>query len=322
MPLDAGAEINACHLLAGVSRSAKNVSSSAWTTATWKFYADGKQLAESFRCPGGVVHPNLVAQTNWSIADNLTSWPLDGSGDSEFQTWANAIPSFRSLNLVGSNWTKHTNDDEYGVKIFDMSGSPTANAEYAQGKYGKDDGHNAHYRISTVLRFIDPYNLNNGGSVAYVIPDDPQVRMIYRPYRELVDAAMARELKMLLVPTHEQTSGKGGIFGFPYYGKPTDFRLAQLVFDANKPDQYVLEKATTKSRLLDPSNRGMLTFTKLTLLDPTSQRHVLLDTLDMLNDVQYTRGMAHAMSASGALVYDKDLIREVQLGRQFQRLGA
>ena len=318
MPVDADAELCVSHFIAGEVTAPKNVSATAWNSATWKFYADGKALAETFTCPGGTVAPITVSTTNWSAGDTTTSWVLDGAQSNDYQIWANAIPSFRTVVYNGgtSSW-EQTAGTEFGLLKYDQSNATT----YANGKYGKDDGQNGHYRISTVLNLLDPINLNNGGSVSYVIPDDPSVRMVYRPYRNLVDAAMARELKLLLVPTHEQTSGKGGIFGLPYYGKPTDFRLAQLVFDANKPDQYVLEKATTKSRLLDPSNRGMLTFTKLTLLDPTSQRHVLLDVLDLLNDIQYTRGMSHAMSASGNEIYNKDLIREVQLGRQFIRLG-
>jgi len=160
----------------------------------------------------------------------------------------------------------------------------------------------------------------SGDSLTYIIPDDPETRMIYRPYRRIVDAAVSRELRQLFMPTHEQTTVQGGPLGLPVYGTPVNFRLAQLVYDAQLPDQYILEKATTKTRMVDPSNRGMLTFSRIPLLDENTQRHTLTDVVHDINDMNYTRGINHTSGASGP-VYTIDVIRDIQLGRQFQRFG-
>lgn len=158
-------------------------------------------------------------------------------------------------------------------------------------------------------------------SATYIIPDDPDKRMVYRPYRRLVDAALSREVKMLFMPTHENYSAEGGALGLPVYGRPSLFRFAQMVFDANLPDQFALEKATSKTRLVNKDNRGLLTFSKATLLDETTLRHILPDVVKGINDLQFSRGGVHSASASGQKVYTKELIRDVQLGRQYQRLG-
>jgi len=158
-----------------------------------------------------------------------------------------------------------------------------------------------------------------GDSLTYMIPDDPVTRMIYRPYRRLVDAALSRELRQLFMPTHEQTAVQGGPLGLPVYGTPVNFRLAQLVYDAQLPDQYILEKASTKTRLFDPSNRGMLTFSRIPLLDENTQRHLLTEVVADINDMNYTRGVNHT-SGVGAPVFVSDVIRDIQLGRQYQRM--
>jgi len=158
-------------------------------------------------------------------------------------------------------------------------------------------------------------------SVPYIIPDDPENRMIYRPYRRLVDAAVAREQKLLFMPTHENLEPTGGVFGLPVYGEPALFRLAQMHYGANRAQQYILEKSMGKTRMVDSANRGMLTFSKAPLLDPQSQRHILPDVVRGLNDLQYSRGNHYAASATGTKVYTRDLIREIQLGRQYQRMS-
>lgn len=161
----------------------------------------------------------------------------------------------------------------------------------------------------------------NGDSLTYIIPDDPDVRMVYRPYRRNVDAAIAREQRLLFMPTHEKYSGTGGPFGLPCYGTPSLFRLAQLHYDANKADQFILEKAATKTRMVNPANRGLLTFSKVTLLDPTTERHLLPETIKAVNNTQYTRGTRHASSYTGVPIYTREMIRAVQMGRQYQRFA-
>jgi len=160
----------------------------------------------------------------------------------------------------------------------------------------------------------------NPSSVSYVIPDDPDHRMIYRPYRTLVDAAVAKELKQLLVPTHERYDGVGGPLGLPFYGTTTPFRFSQLAFDANLPDQFLLEPAASKARMINSANRGMLTFGKLALLDTDTQRHVISPILREMNNAVYMRGQVHAGGVTGSPVYTRDLIRDIQYGRQLQNL--
>ena len=161
----------------------------------------------------------------------------------------------------------------------------------------------------------------NVNSCTYMIPDDPDERMIYRPYRRIVDAAVAKELKQLLVPTHERYDGAGGPLGLPFYGTPTPFRFAQLAFDANDADQFILEPAASKVRMVDSRNRGMLTFGKVALLDTDTQRHELLPVLRSLNNSIYDREKVHASSITGTGVLTRDIIRDIQLGRQLQRMS-
>jgi len=160
----------------------------------------------------------------------------------------------------------------------------------------------------------------NPSSVSYVIPDDPDHRMIYRPYRTLVDAAVAKELKQLLVPTHERYDGVGGPLGLPFYGTTTPFRFSQLAFDAGLPDQFLLEPAASKARMINSANRGMLTFGKLALLDTDTQRHVISPILREMNNAVYLRGQVHAGGVTGTPIYTRDLIRDIQYGRQLQNL--
>jgi hypothetical protein len=147
--------------------------------------------------------------------------------------------------------------------------------------------------------------------------------MIYRPWRVLADAAIAREQKMLFMLTHENLAAAAGAFGLPVYGDKSKFRLAQMHYDVpgDAVLQYILEKSSGKTRLVDSSNRGMLTFSKVSLVDPTDQSHLLPDLVKDLNDGQYERGNRHKMSSEGKLVYARDLIREIQLGRQRQKMA-
>jgi hypothetical protein len=167
----------------------------------------------------------------------------------------------------------------------------------------------------------------DASSATYIIPDDPDHRMIYRPWRVIVDAAIAREQKMMFMPTHENPSAAAGSFGLPAYGTQNLFRLAQMHYDVPEAYgvdavmQYILEKAAGKTRLVDSSNRGMLTFTKATLVDPTTSRHLLPDMVRELNDMQYVRGDRHKMSVDGKAVYSRELIRDIQLGRQRQKMA-
>jgi hypothetical protein len=176
---------------------------------------------------------------------------------------------------------------------------------------------------SSATTSVTAYAGPDGSSATYVIPDKPENRMIYRPWRVLADAAIAREQKMLFMLTHENLAAAAGAFGLPVYGDKSKFRLAQMHYDVpgDAVLQYILEKSSGKTRLVDSSNRGMLTFSKVSLVDPTDQSHLLPDLVKDLNDGQYERGNRHKMSSEGKLVYARDLIREIQLGRQRQKMA-
>lgn len=102
-------------------------------------------------------------------------------------------------------------------------------------------------------------------------------------------------------------------------GVPKEFRFAELVRAG--PDvakTFILEKATTKTRMVNPDNRGILVFNRISLLDPTSQRHVIPDILREYNAALDALALAYASSGKGK-VYNRALIRDLQSGRQIQR---
>jgi len=155
----------------------------------------------------------------------------------------------------------------------------------------------------------------------YSIPDEPDKRKQYRPFRTLADAAILKEQKLYLVPTHERLDIQGGPLGIPYYGRPQPFMMDAIVRSANLPDQYLLEGTTAMTRLVDDSNRGMLTFSKTNMLDPN--RGGLQRGLAAMADVNASfirRSNAHGSAADGSFIYSIDAIRYIQMGRQYQRL--
>jgi hypothetical protein len=151
----------------------------------------------------------------------------------------------------------------------------------------------------------------------FIISDMPENRMSYRPWRYLVDSAIYKEQKLLFIPTHERTDFAGGLLGIPAYGQTVPFRFEQL-FDAGFSDQFILEKPATKTRMVDPSNRGMLTFTKVALLDEDTGRHELAEVTRTINSKYMSRATKYSMSVTDSVVYSRAMIRSIQLGRQMQ----
>jgi len=159
-----------------------------------------------------------------------------------------------------------------------------------------------------------------GSSATYMIPDKPENRMRYRPSRSIVDAAMYAEQKLLLAPIHERLDNDGGKLGLPYHGTPTPFRFQTLV-EAGFAQQYLLEKAATKTRMVGDAQRSRLVFTKLSLMDPNTERSILPDTVRLI-DAEKT-GRQNALFTSPlttSMVIDRQSIRDIQRGRQQQRL--
>jgi hypothetical protein len=152
-----------------------------------------------------------------------------------------------------------------------------------------------------------------------VYPDDPQHKMLYRPWRTYVDAAVAKELRLTFLNLGEDETGESGPLGIEVIGQPKDFRFAELVKAGDDvANTFILEKATSKTRMIDPSNRGILTFSRISLLDPTTQRHVIPDVLREYNASLDKMAAMHS-NVGATKVYNRQLIRELQLGRQMQR---
>jgi len=153
----------------------------------------------------------------------------------------------------------------------------------------------------------------------WIIPDDPEQRMVYRPHRRIVDAAIAREQKRFFLPTHENYGLGGGPLGLPIYGEPHAFRMMELAM-AGQLDQYILEPAATKTRLVDMTNRNLVTFSKVTVADPQTGRHYSTEVMKAINLAHLTEGAAHTTGVSGE-IYTRDFIRYVQSGRQQMRMA-
>jgi hypothetical protein len=161
-----------------------------------------------------------------------------------------------------------------------------------------------------------------GGSCAtYVYPDLPQYKMQFRPFRRIADATVMMEQRLTFMNDREDTSHLAGPLGISVIGTPKPFRFADLV-DAGTPETFLLEPLKSRTRLIDPSHRSVLTFTKLALLDPDSQAHTIPGVIQEENQKQIGRGLVYASAIGGSSkVYTRALIRDIQLGRQFQRLN-
>jgi hypothetical protein len=142
--------------------------------------------------------------------------------------------------------------------------------------------------------------------------------MTYRPFRVIADASILKELRMIFANDGEDVSFMGGPLGIKVIGTPGQFRFADLL-DAGQPETFLLEMATSKTRLISPSFRSVLTFTKVACIDPQKQRHSIPDAVDELNQGLMSKGVMHKGDYRGSPVLTREVIRDVQLGRQFQR---
>lgn len=159
----------------------------------------------------------------------------------------------------------------------------------------------------------------SGAQLTFIYPDDPKYKMMYRPWRVIADASILKELRMLFANDGEDVSLNGGPLGIKVIGTAGQFRFADLL-DAGQPETFILEPSSSKTRLISPSFRSVLTFTKLGLLDPQTQRHAIPDEIDTINQGLIGKGAMHKGDVGGSPVLTRELIREVQLGRQRQRL--
>lgn len=150
-----------------------------------------------------------------------------------------------------------------------------------------------------------------------IYPDDPEHKMLYRPWRVIVDAAVAKELRYTFLNLGDDPDFMAGDLGISIIGNPKDFRFEELV-EAGQQNVFILEKASSKTRMVNPDHRSILTFSRVSLLDPSSLRHTIADAARIFNAQSELRGLAYASSPKG-LVYNRDLIRQVQAGRQRNR---
>jgi hypothetical protein len=207
------------------------------------------------------------------------------------------------------------------------------NTGIAQGDYFMGTALGVVHGYESFVRYTTGDVFGNGGNTAkawtprsagsqstYLYPDDPQHKMLYRPWRSIVDAAVAKELRYTFLNTGDDVAFAAGPLGIRTIGEPKPFRFEELV-NAGEADQFILEKASSKTRMVDPSNRSILTFAKVSLLDPTSLRHVIVDVATLINADSMPRAMSHAASAGGTAVYTRSTIRDIQAGRQLQRLS-
>jgi len=169
-----------------------------------------------------------------------------------------------------------------------------------------------------------PVILNTGLDIpwrqtSFIYPDDPAHKMLYRPWRTYVDSAVAKELRMTFLNLGEDASQANGPLGIEMIGVPKEFRFAELVRAGPEVARtFILEKATSKTRMVNPDNRGILTFSRVSLLDPTSQRHIIPDILREYNTALDMMTAQHSNGMKGK-VYTRDFIRELQAGRQIMR---
>jgi phage terminase large subunit-like protein len=82
-----------------------------------------------------------------------------------------------------------------------------------------------------------------------------------------------------------------------------------------------LELVDARTRMVDTSQRNMLTFIKVLMFDQTAQGTVFrgVTVAEELNQGFLRLGDRHASGTSGK-VWNTEFIRYVQLGKQYQRL--
>lgn len=155
-----------------------------------------------------------------------------------------------------------------------------------------------------------------------LMPDDPEHKMLFRPWRTVVDASVAKEQRLTFLNTKEEVQFTNGPLAIATIGEIKAFRLEDLI-NAGEQDQFLLEPASSKTRMTDPSYRSILTFGRIALTDPTTGRHVLPDIAQSLNQMSFVKANSYASStggsAGGTLVYDRAYLRDLQSGRQAQR---
>jgi hypothetical protein len=169
----------------------------------------------------------------------------------------------------------------------------------------------------TVAGLAHPALSIDWAQASFMYPDDPAHKMLYRPWREYVDAAVAKELRYTFPNRGDASNARFGELGIELIGTRKEFRFDELV-RAGMEDTFLLEKASSKTRMINKDNRGILVFTKNTLLDPDSLRHMIPDATRALN-AMIELDMSHKATIGGTPVLTRDFIRNVQMGKTVMR---
>jgi hypothetical protein len=246
----------------------------------------------------------------------------DGRMETPLGTGLSLLYAGNWLTIAGTNSGPIGFVYEHDVFGYDKGvGNVTADKHFVRnisGVFGSVNG-GAIYTATNKQFSFNSLISRVGTGATYMIPDKPENRMRYRPGRNLVDAAMYAEQKMLLAPTRERLDMDGGVLGLPYYGPKTPFRFHTLV-EAGMANQYILEKATSKTRMTDASQRNRLVFTKLSLMDPNSERILLPDNVRVMDSEKTGRaGKLFTSPVASEGVLTRESIRAIQRGRQLQR---
>lgn len=155
-------------------------------------------------------------------------------------------------------------------------------------------------------------------TVAVIVPDRPENRAAFRPYRNIVDCAIEHERRRSLVPIKEEYSPEAGALGISYIGQPRPFEMYRLIVEAGLSKQYLLEPVRFHTRMVDMTNRRLLTFGRVAMIEEDNTLRMVA-VAEELNSQFPSRAQRYATDASGSkIVYDTPTIRAIQLGQQRQ----
>lgn len=230
------------------------------------------------------------------------------------------LPAATANNTLAAPWARLSMPNMDALQRFALPATSSQASAWIEDWSDQTLGYRYALRpdATSCLRMQSMANHEMATQLTYVYPDVPEYKMTYRPFRVIADASILKELRMIFANDGEDVSFMGGPLGIKVIGTPGQFRFADLL-DAGQPETFLLEMATSKTRLISPSFRSVLTFTKVACIDPQKQRHSIPDAVDELNQGLMSKGVMHKGDYRGSPVLTREVIRDVQLGRQFQR---
>lgn len=348
-----GIEVSAPFESAGLSPLEAQLTPLHQAGTTWEYIGTDSIQNEGLRLPYSSGSAMQTIATTVFGVDGRSQWAMmggrwgdvsvsmDGTDDHFSQTpeWGSPYTtSPMNVPSTNGNWftsfpmgrTCYPEAGGVGANFaayFGLPGNRIYNT-YGQGNtwgYSKLSSHSAvsiatwaSQRLDTEVTYRSVAVDDLGAQLTFVYPDDPKYKMMYRPWRRIADASIMKELRRIFANDGEDVSFSAGALGIKTIGTTGQFRFAELL-DAGQPETFILEQATSKTRLTSPSYRSVLTFTKQSLLDPAEQRHTIPDAVDELNQGVLALGVGHK-SGVGGEVLTRQTIRDLQLGRQYQSM--